>query len=101
MLKTSTQRKSFCLAFVSQVCLVRHSMTFFFNAFHVINHRGDTKNKTKLKTPPSKQMKNANANRQVCSPSKRDPQPSIAYEGWFSFLAIAKKAQCGTAALMT
>ena len=75
-------------------------MTFFFNAFHVINHRGDTKNKTKLKTLPSKQMKNANANQQVCSPSKRDPQPSIAYEGWFSFLAIAKKAQCGTAAVM-
>ena len=46
----------------------------FLAALHGLNHERDIKNSTKPKTPPPppKQMRKINANRQVCSPSKRD-----------------------------
>ena len=50
----------------------------FLAALHGLNHERDVKNSTKPKTPPPppppapKQMRKINANRQVCSPSKRD-----------------------------
>ena len=47
----------------------------FLAAFHGLNHERDIKNGTKPKTrspPPPKQMRKINANRQVCSPPKRD-----------------------------
>ena len=47
----------------------------FLAALHGLNHERDIKNSTKPKRPPPpppKQMRKINANRQVCSPSKRD-----------------------------
>ena len=47
----------------------------FLAALHGVNHERDIKNSTKPETrppPPPKQMRKINANRQVCSPSKRD-----------------------------
>ena len=53
----------------------------FLAAFHGLNHEREIKNSTKPKTRPPpppppplppKQMRKINANRQVCSPSKRD-----------------------------
>ena len=48
----------------------------FLAVLHGVNHKRDIKNSTKPKTrpppPPPKQMRKINANRQVCSPSKRD-----------------------------
>ena len=45
----------------------------FLAASHGLNHERDIKNSTKPKRPPPpKQMRKINANRQVCSPSKRD-----------------------------
>ena len=48
----------------------------FLAAFHGLNYERDVKNSTKPKAwpppPPLKQIRKINANRQVCSPSKRD-----------------------------
>ena len=48
----------------------------FLAALHGLNRERDIKNSTKPKMlplpPPPKQMRKINANRQVCSPSKRD-----------------------------
>ena len=47
----------------------------FLAALHGLNHERDIKNSTKPKTPPPpppKQTRKINANRQACSPSKRD-----------------------------
>ena len=46
----------------------------FLAALHGLNHERDVKKSTKPNTrpPPPKQMRKINANRQVCSPSKRD-----------------------------
>ena len=52
----------------------------FSAAFHGLNYERDIKNSTKPKTrppPPPKQMRKINANRQVCSPSKRDLRASF------------------------
>ena len=47
----------------------------FLAALHGLNHERDVKKSTKPNTrppPPPKQMRKINANRQVCSPPKRD-----------------------------
>ena len=49
----------------------------FLAALHGLNHERDIKNSTKPRTRlppplPPKQIRKINANRQVCSPSKRD-----------------------------